>query len=110
MPRSSAATIVFAINKLNSGALNGNGFNEAGYKDWFLPSAAELNLLYKNLAAAGLGNFGGGWYWSSSQCAAGQGEDFDAQYAFSQNMEDGKEWNYCKYNSGGFNARAIRAF
>jgi hypothetical protein len=38
-----------------------------GYTDWFLPSMGELDLMYKNLAQRGLGGFGSGYYWSSSQ-------------------------------------------
>lgn len=38
-----------------------------GLRDWFLPSKDELDLMFGNLKARGLGNFGEGQYWSSSQ-------------------------------------------
>ena len=43
-------------------AMEINGFN-----DWFLPSREELNLMYIYLRQGGLGGFGSGWYFSSSQ-------------------------------------------
>jgi TolB-like protein len=37
-----------------------------GVDDWFLPSAGELELMYKNLKSKGLGDFSEAAYWSST--------------------------------------------
>jgi len=55
--------------------------NSGGYRDWFLPSKDELDLMYKNLKQKGLGGFSNDWYWSSSQN--------DYGYAWSQNFNNG---------------------
>jgi hypothetical protein len=71
------------------------------YDDWFLPSKDELNTMYINLKAKGLGNFADGHYWSSSEYKT----DTNAWYQYfglgSQNSA-GKEYEYY--------VRAIRAF
>jgi hypothetical protein len=38
-----------------------------GYRDWFLPSLDELDLMCRNLYQKGLGGFFDGFYWSSTQ-------------------------------------------
>jgi hypothetical protein len=42
-------------------------FEFAGFKDWFLPSREELDLIYKNLRSKGIGGFGRNKYWTSSE-------------------------------------------
>jgi len=37
-----------------------------GFDDWFLPSQAELDLMYGNLKRRNLGDFNNGRYWSST--------------------------------------------
>ncbi|MCL2211188.1 MAG: DUF1566 domain-containing protein [Treponema sp.] len=79
-----------------------------GIKDWFLPSKDELDLMYKNLAQKGLGNFitredRTNWthvYWSSSQDSNGN--------AWDQNFDNGNQ-GY-NYKGSTYSVRAIRAF
>ena len=42
-------------------------FTANGYGDWFLPSLDELAYVYSNLHDNGIGDFGTGAYWSSTQ-------------------------------------------
>jgi len=60
--------------------------NKNGRIDWFLPSKDELDLMYKNLRQKGLGGFGNGWYWSSSQSNGYPNND-----AWIQNFSDGTQ-------------------
>ena len=46
-----------------------------GKDDWFLPSHAELDLIYKHLQVRGHSAFAPNWYWSSSENGA-----FDASW------------------------------
>jgi len=74
--------------------------NFDGFNDWFLPSKDELDLMYKNLKQRGLGGFGSGYYWSSSQYNLGN--------AWNQRFSDGYQLNHGKGNS--YSVRAVRAF
>ena len=71
-----------------------------GFKDWFLPSKDELDLMYKNLKAKGLGGFGNNFYWSSSQ--------YSSNYAWYQYFTSGGRGGNFKH--GTYSVRAIRAF
>jgi hypothetical protein len=71
-----------------------------GYKDWFLPSRDELDLIYKNLKLKGLGGFGTSWYWSSSE--------YGPRDAWNQGFSLGLKNGNSKDRMG--NVRAIRAF
>ena len=81
-----------------------------GFKDWFLPSKDELNLMYQNLAQKGLGGFRRtvdqtNWththvYWSSSQN--------NNDNAWLQYFSNGNQVGIFKY--GTFSVRAVRAF
>jgi TolB-like protein len=77
-----------------------------GYKDWFLPSRDELNLMYTNLKKKGLGGFSDGWYWSSSQYYNEYYNDGDS--AWRQNFGGGRQEGDGK--NGTPSVRAVRAF
>jgi hypothetical protein len=86
-------------------ALNINGFT-----GWFLPSKDELDLMYKNLKQKGLGEFGNGLYWSSSQWVWSGNSGFKGAWA--QKFSDGSlEGNYMGDNRrASYSIRAIRQF
>ena len=74
------------------------GADGVTYGDWYLPSKAELNLLYKQKAV--VGGFANNSYWSSTER--------DSQYAWYQDFD---------YRGAGYGAkvvgqlvRAVRAF
>lgn len=58
--------IIAGCSTVTTAARYCNDLVENGYTDWYLPSKAELTLMYTNLHAQGLGNFGEFFYWSSS--------------------------------------------
>jgi hypothetical protein len=80
-----------------------------GFSDWFLPSKDELALMYTNLKKAGLGGFGEGWLWSSSQSGSLYSH---AGAAWCQRFSDGRQDEGYKYGSVDDDAsvRACRAF
>jgi hypothetical protein len=75
--------------------------NTGGYRDWFLPSKDELNLMYTNLKVKGLGGFSGNYYWSSSETNSNL-------FAWNQYFSDGSQ-DY-SYKNKAISVRAVRAF
>jgi hypothetical protein len=84
-------------------------YSGGGKTDWFLPSKDELDLMYRNLKKKGLGGFGDGRYWSSSQD--------DDNGAWGQMFSDGFQNYYYYggqfdgyYKDGTLSVRAVRAY
>ena len=79
-----------------------------GYDDWFLPSAEEFNLLWRNVGLTGLDVFLGSRFWTSSQASPGY-----ALIGFlsgSDRFRDAVDMGYYHDKSSRANARAIRQF
>ena len=97
---SNTATIAAGCSQTGIAARICNDLVLNGYSDWFLPSKEELNLMYQNLKLAGIGNFAGGYYWSSSESSL--------YYAWIQYFSNGRQYSYSKDDAK--LVRAIRAF
>lgn len=75
-----------------------------GFKDWFLPSQDELNLIYTNLKQVNIGDFIGKCYWSSSQ----RDSEFEWVQFFNHG---GKGYDYKNGNTNHVTyLRPVRAF
>jgi hypothetical protein len=81
-------------------AMRCDELSAGGFDDWFLPSRDELMLIYTNLKSKGLGGFGNGWYWSSSE--------YGSSYAYCQRLSDGSQDYGSKTTA--YSVRAVRAF
>ena len=84
----------------SSGAANAADMYLTNKSDWFLPSLGELKLMYNNLLEAGVGNFEGNYYWSST-------ENY-GKYAWIQTFVTGDQSYYNK--NGTIAVRPVRAF
>lgn len=71
-----------------------------GHDDWYLPSKAELNLLYHNLKLKGIGNFSEMEYWSSSH--------YSKDHGWYQYFANGVQFVVPKSRT--FRVRAVRSF
>jgi hypothetical protein len=83
-------------------------YNFGGYQDWFLPSKAELDLMYINLKMKDLGRFSDDWYWSSSQSSREASPTAFADYAWTQRFSDGNQ--EMKWKGETHSVRAVRQF
>ena len=74
------------------------------YNDWFLPSRDELNTVYQNIKAHGLGSFEEAGYWSSSESAS------DHSKAWYQYFPNGTQSTTSKSGYITRHFRAVRKF
>ena len=95
-------SIITAQGAGNYAATAAKNYTQGGYKDWFLPSRDELNLIYQNLKVKGLGNLNNDFYWSSSE--------FNVNGAYRQvfTNQGGVDAGW-KYSTNGA-VRPVRAF
>lgn len=78
-------------------------YRGGGYTNWYLPSKDELNNIYLNLTARGIGNMSPTTYWSSSNYITTTNINAWAQYFGNGNQYYFNESFY-------LNVRAVRAF
>jgi hypothetical protein len=81
-----------------------NNLQVNGYRDWYLPSLDELDLIFMNLHRNGLGGFKNDKYWSSTP-KGGYANWIPVWY---ENFSDGKQ--DAEGNETNLRVRAIRQF
>jgi len=86
-----------------------------GFKDWFLPSKDELNLMYSTLHSKNLGAFKDNYYWSSSVWYEENNHLFNSQYntwiqTFSGGYHDHIGYEGAERENQELLVRAVRAF
>jgi hypothetical protein len=90
----------------NHAAMMCRNLTIGGFRDWFLPSLDELDLMYQNLKKNNLGGLGDGWYWSSSQLSIGSRDD--SRGAWAQRFSGGSQAISSKDDQNA--VRAVRVF
>ena len=85
-----------------------DNLKSGGYDDWFLPSKAELHLMFAYLKEAGIGGFKEDWYWSSS--ANTTSGAWTQQFSDGSQNGDGSYHGYSGYKLKEHLVRAIRQF
>jgi len=89
-----------------------------GYKDWFLPSKDELDLIYRYIPLQSIGDSSDDWYWSSSvwdDDDDGANEQDSLYYTWAQRLISGEQ-GYIIYEGGldprnyELRVRAVRSF
>lgn len=88
----------FGDGTVTNAAAAAKAYTLNGFTDWYLPSRDELDLLYQQ--KTGVGGFGYGYYWSSTEAAASS--------AWSQSLEFGGQSGSLKFNEQ--KVRAVRSF
>jgi TolB-like protein len=83
-----------------------DSYEYGGFDDWFFPSKDELDLMYKNLKAKGLGGFQSGSYWTSSVNDT-KYSSYNTSY---QNFSNGEKKDDEDRANTSFYVRAIRQF
>ena len=96
------ATIIASQGAGTYAASMASNYNGGGFDDWFLPSKDELNLMYTNLKAEGLGRFSNDSYWSATESSI--------TTAWSQSFSTGYQNIDYKYHDNNYEVRAVRAF
>ena len=94
------AAIIAQAGHIGSAAQLCDTYDDGTYFDWYLPSLAELDLMYEKLYLGGIGGLVNLDYWSSSESTATQ--------AWSRNFGDGNQYENPKNAS--LHVRAVRSF
>jgi DUF1680 family protein len=91
--KQNTADILAACSDASSAAALCANLSVNGVRGWFLPSRDELALMYRNLKAAGLGNFSASApdnvsYWTATQATADMAHHIDFADAGRQHYDD----------------------